>query len=99
VGKNDRLPSEWRSDLPAAVYELEKIAISLHPAILPRKSKVGKNKLAPKDDHINVRCTREQKAIIEANAEREGLGASTWLLQLGLRVSRGAQIVGPGRLA
>lgn len=37
-----------------------------------------------KEDHINVRCTTEQKATIDTAAGSEGLGASTWLLQLGL---------------
>ena len=94
ASKGDRLPSEWRSGLPAEVYELEKIAVFLHPSVKARKSKVVKNKLVPKNEIINIRCTNEQKAVIEKTAWSEGLGASTWLLQLGLRVARGAQIVG-----
>ena len=47
-----------------------------------------KNTKANKDDHINVRCTKNQKALIEKAAARDGMGASTWLLQLGLRAAR-----------
>jgi hypothetical protein len=85
--KSDRLPSEWRSDLSPAVYELERVALSLHPSVTARKSKLGNN-FVPKTENINVRCTSEQKARIEALAERNGLGASTWLLQLGLIAAR-----------
>jgi uncharacterized protein (DUF1778 family) len=41
-----------------------------------------------KEDHINVRCTAQQKAAIEKAAKLDGVGASTWLLQLGLRAAR-----------
>lgn len=41
-----------------------------------------------KDQHINVRCTDEQKAAIDAAAARDGMGSSTWLLSLGLRATR-----------
>jgi uncharacterized protein (DUF1778 family) len=41
-----------------------------------------------KEDHINVRCTAQQKDAIEKAAKLDGLGASTWLLQLGLRAAR-----------
>jgi uncharacterized protein (DUF1778 family) len=51
-----------------------------------------------KNDHINVRCTPAQKAAIEAAAEKDGLGASTWLLQLGLRAAR-EQPPAPGKAA
>ena len=43
-----------------------------------------KNARAQKDDNINVRCTTDQKAAIEKAAMSEGMGASTWLLRLGL---------------
>lgn len=33
VRKNDRLPSEWRDDLPPEVYELEQRALVLHPGV------------------------------------------------------------------
>jgi uncharacterized protein (DUF1778 family) len=49
---------------------------------------IKKNLRSPKDDHINVRCTAAQKAVIEKAAVRDGMGASTWLLQLGLRTAR-----------
>ena len=42
------------------------------------------NKKVQKDDQINIRCTSQQKAIIERAAQSEGMGASTWLLRLGL---------------
>jgi uncharacterized protein (DUF1778 family) len=44
-----------------------------------------------KDDHINVRCTKAQKAAIDKAASKDGMGASTWLLQLGLRAVREQQ--------
>jgi hypothetical protein len=37
-----------------------------------------------KDEIIGVRCTSRQKAAIESVAKSEGMGASTWLLRLGL---------------
>lgn len=53
---------------------------------------MNKKKIAKplKEEIINVRCTGQQKVAIEAAAVRDGLGASTWLLQLGLRAARGA---------
>jgi hypothetical protein len=80
--KNDRLPSEWRDDLPAAVYELEQRALRLHPEISPRRKK--ENIRLPKEESINIRLTTKQKAALDAAAAREGLGLSTWLLRLGL---------------
>lgn len=44
-----------------------------------------KNKKLPKEKVIGVRCTIDQKKLLEAVAAREGLGASTWLLHVGLR--------------
>jgi HNH endonuclease len=89
TSKGNRLPSEWRKDLPPEIYELEKAALKLHPMIKARKS----DRFTPKDTCINVRCTKEQKSKIETIAWSQGLGASTWLLSLGLRVERGAQMV------
>lgn len=43
-----------------------------------------KNVKMPKEHNINVRCTEQQKDILEAVATRQGLGVSTLLLQLGL---------------
>jgi hypothetical protein len=45
-----------------------------------------KNAKAPKEEIISVRCTSQQKVALEAIAAREGLGVSTWLLHVGLRV-------------
>jgi uncharacterized protein (DUF1778 family) len=50
-----------------------------------------KNVKLLKEDHINVRCTTAQKSAIEKAAGRDGVGASTWLLQLGLRAAREAE--------
>ncbi len=47
-----------------------------------------------KGEHINVRCTEEQKALIDQAAEFAGLGTSTWLLQLGLQAARGQGLSG-----
>lgn len=44
-----------------------------------------KSKKLSKEEVIGVRCTAEQKKVLEAVAAREGLGASTWLLHVGLR--------------
>ena len=84
ASKGNRLPSEWRANLPGEVYELERVAIALHANHLrPRKVKVYlKNKA------INVRCTKQQKRMLEAISASQGLGVSTWLLQLGLRVAQ-----------
>lgn len=51
--------------------------------------KAATNVRQPKDEHLNVRCTADQKALIERAASRDGVGASTWLLQQGLRAARG----------
>jgi len=50
-----------------------------------------KNVKVNKDTHINVRCTQQQKDLIESIASRDGLAPSTWLLQLGLRAIREEQ--------
>jgi len=57
-------------------------------------TKVKKNSKLLKENVINVRCTDQQKAAIEDAAGRDGLGASTWLLLLGLRASRAAESTG-----
>jgi len=54
------------------------------------KKKSPKDEL--KSEHFNVRCTPEQKIIIENGAKLEGIGASTWLLQLGLRAVHERQL-------
>jgi len=82
--KNDQLPSEWRGDLPGEVYELEKTALKQHPPLPPRKRSARHQK----DEQINIRCTEDQKSVLEAMAHRDGLGVSTWLLQLALRAVR-----------
>lgn len=46
-------------------------------------SKKKKNK-STKESVINVRCTEQQKTMLEKIASREGLGISTWLLHIGL---------------
>jgi uncharacterized protein (DUF1778 family) len=56
---------------------------------------VKKNAKVLKDDQINVRCTADQKTIIEKAAQRDGVGASTWLLQLGLRAAREDRLPSP----
>ena len=43
-----------------------------------------KNVREAKEEVINVRCTKRQKAALEAVAAREGLGLSTWILQAAL---------------
>lgn len=92
TSKNDRLPSEWRSDLDPMIYELEKIALQFHPKT-PRRRRDAKTQ---KEKSVNVRCTEQQKAALESVAAREGLGVSTWLLHVGLlaaqdRRAKGAQ--------
>jgi len=51
-----------------------------------------KNVKKPKEDIINVRCTTDQKNLLESIAASEGLGVSTWLLHTGLRVAKERQI-------
>ncbi len=51
-------------------------------------SKKNENTRAPKEHNINIRCTEEQKELLEAIASREGLGVSTWLLHVGLRAAQ-----------
>lgn len=89
ASKSDRLPSEWRVDLPSSVYELEKRALSVHPKVLPRR----RNQRAQKDEVVNVRMTIEQKKLLEPLAAKEGLGLSTWLLRLGLVAANQESVV------
>jgi uncharacterized protein (DUF1778 family) len=49
---------------------------------------------AQKEHNINVRCTEEQKELLEGIASREGLGVSTWLLHVGLRAAQDRQAAG-----
>jgi uncharacterized protein (DUF1778 family) len=53
-----------------------------------------KNVKAPKEHTINVRCTEQQKVLLEEIASKEGLGVSTWLLHVGLRVAQERQTAG-----
>lgn len=43
-----------------------------------------KNVKKPKEEVINIRCTTEQKTMLETIASHEGLGLSTWLLHVGI---------------
>ena len=54
-------------------------------------SKPKKNVKQPKDEIVNVRCTEEQKGLLEGVAAREGLGLSTWLLHVGLLAAQDRQ--------
>lgn len=78
--KLDRLPSEWRNDLDAAIYDLERRVVHLHSKIAPRK----KDAKEQKEKIINVRCTEQQKERLETIAANEGLGVSTWILRAAL---------------
>jgi uncharacterized protein (DUF1778 family) len=57
-------------------------------------TKKNANAKAQKEHNINVRCTEEQKDLLETIASREGLGVSTWLLHVGLRVAQERQTAG-----
>jgi len=78
ASKGNRTPSEWRKDLPIEVYEKERLALNLHPNLKKRNNRI------PKEEVLNIRMTTQQKAALEAVANREGLGLSTWLLHVGL---------------
>ena len=39
ASKSNRLPSEWRDDLPAGIYDLERRALMLHPEVVPRNKR------------------------------------------------------------
>ena len=84
ASKSDRLPSEWRDDLPIEIYALERHALSLHPKVTPR----AKDLKTQKQKIINIRCTEAQKELLEKVAASEGMGPSTWLLSTGLRAAR-----------
>ena len=43
-----------------------------------------KNVKPPKEEVVNVRLTKQQKATLEEIAGGQGMGISTWLLHLGL---------------
>lgn len=84
ASKSDRLPSEWRNDLPPNVCELERLALTVHPKVLPRPrdSKILKKIV------INVRCTEEQWQLFNEVSSAEGLGVSTFLLVYGLQAAK-----------
>ena len=50
-------------------------------------TKGKKNVKLLKENVINVRCTDQQRDLLESVASREGLGLSTWLLHVGLRIA------------
>lgn len=79
--KGNRLPSEWRDDLSPEIYDLERRALGLHPKVPPRKKR---DTQVLKEETINVRCTEQQKELLEEIAASQGMGVSTWLLYLGL---------------
>lgn len=47
-------------------------------------TRTKKSTKTQKEEVINVRCTTQQKATLEAIAARQGMGLSTWLLHLGV---------------
>lgn len=59
----------------------------------PKNKDVGK---PLRDQRIPVQVSEEEKAMIEAAAEREGLAPSTWMRILALKAARGAR-KGAGR--
>ena len=63
--------------------------VSFVRTMLPRMASKGKRrKPVRKEAHINMRCTYEQKAELEAAATHVGTGVSSWLLTVGLREAR-----------
>jgi uncharacterized protein (DUF1778 family) len=58
------------------------------PAKTVARSIPKRRKAIRKEETIHVRVTSEQKEILTAAAECEGLGVSTWLLTVGLREAR-----------
>jgi len=46
---------------------------------------------APKEEVVNVRMTTQQKKTLESLAASEGLGISTWMLHVCLRVAKERQ--------
>jgi len=58
----------------------------LQSAYMPRKPP-ERRKEVRKDKNIHIRVTEDQKKILEAGAERAGLGLSSWLLMLGLKAA------------
>jgi uncharacterized protein (DUF1778 family) len=48
-------------------------------------------KKIPKEEVVNLRCTTQQKKMLESVAAREGLGLSTWLLHVGLLAAQERQ--------
>jgi len=54
-------------------------------------TKRPKNVKLLKEHVINVRCTSPQRELLESVAAREGLGISTWLLHVGLRLAQERQ--------
>lgn len=53
--------------------------------------KSKKNVRIPKDEVINVRCTKAQKTKLETVAAARGMGVSTWLLFLALSAAEKPQ--------
>jgi len=47
-----------------------------------------KTKAARKEESIRIRVTEEQKRILTDAAEKDGLGVSSWLLNLGLKAAQ-----------
>jgi|WetSurMetagenome_2_1015567.scaffolds.fasta_scaffold425316_2 hypothetical protein len=52
------------------------------------KPRIKKTAKKTKESVVNIRCTEEQKSMLEGVAAREGMGLSTWLLRLGLVEAR-----------
>ena len=48
-----------------------------------------KPKAQRKEESIRIRVTAEQKRLLAAAAQRDGLDVSAWLRQLGLRAASG----------
>lgn len=55
------------------------------------KKNTKKNTRTPKEEIVNVRCTTQQKTMLDEVAAREGLGVSTWLLHVGLLAAQERQ--------
>lgn len=71
--KRNRLPSEWRADLPQAVLDIESAAIAaIGGVVKPLETRAATTL-------ISMRLSPEEKTLFEQLADQEGLPTTIWM--------------------
>lgn len=90
--KSQRTPSEWRPDLPAVVYDVER-AVLASMAETPRPYRVGRPSATgvTRSSPMLVRVTPDERATLERAAREAGEPLAAWVRDVALRAAKDAE--------